>query len=166
MDDVQYYYASLLDNFAMPIVPIFEAAKELHLTDLIAPMSEGLRDSTLSAFGGIEDLTLSCCDFSSLLDLANLIKAFPLKRLTLCHNIYRHGELPSPSATSPTSQFMMPTFEQIGCLNGVWLLSLEHSEVPTLAKLLRDIGPSLSHIYFNRPSFLMQYSSESAFTLI
>lgn len=164
MPEIRLYPASLLDDIEMFSLPTFKAAKSVHLSDFDWPLGEGLRTLLFSAFREIKSLTINSSAFSRLFDLTDLIKAFTLERLTLYHNFYGHEGPFIPDTMSPTGQIVTSIFEGISSLNSFHLLSMTSSEVPSLAQLLREIGPSLNHLYLRGPSFLRS-SAEGTFKI-
>jgi hypothetical protein len=100
-----------------------------------------------SAFGGVTALNIRHCYFSSLAGCMSMVTLFPLKQLTLEDNIIYYKELP---VTPP------------GSLCVIHLRSLFCREILTVGQLLRDVGPSLTHLYLSHPHFLRRYPYSGA----
>jgi hypothetical protein len=143
MTGIRRYAVSWLDGAHLQKLSTLVAVKKLSLRNFNSYEAHLVR--ILYAFGGINELHISRGLFSSFLHLMQMIIAFPLKRLTLEENTYFRY----PPIVAPT-----PSVEWIRNLHVIHLRSLFHREIKDVGTLLRDLGPSLTHLYLARPHFL------------
>jgi hypothetical protein len=142
---IRRYTVSLLDEAALSTLSTIYTIEALSLRNFNG--YDGASFARLSStFPRVKELKISHGFFHSFSHCMRIATSFPLEHLTLELNHYFNQE---PFPVDVTN------------LRIIHLGSLIHREVSILGKFLRDVGPSLTHLYLARPQFLSWPCSDS-----